>query len=111
MDDQPAPSARRNRGGGREAKRAARAARSAVTIPYIKRALPYYEVLDQQGLAVPGHPSTHVVLFHSLVGDPSFTLARAKDQTVDTPVARMLALGLRARARSPFSHEGGGTAR
>src|SRR6202158_4858190 len=50
MDDQPAPSARRNRGGGREAKRAARAARSAVTIPYITRALPYYEVLDEQGL-------------------------------------------------------------
>src|SRR6202161_1678282 len=50
MDDQQALSARRNRGGGREAKRAARAARSAVTIPYITRALPYYEVLDEQGL-------------------------------------------------------------
>jgi trimethylamine---corrinoid protein Co-methyltransferase len=51
MDDQQALSTRRNRGGGREAKRAARAARSAVTIPYITRALPYYEVLDEQGLA------------------------------------------------------------
>src|ERR1700681_1592569 len=50
MDDQQALSTRRNRGGGREAKRAARAARSAVTIPYITRALPYYEVLDEQGL-------------------------------------------------------------
>ena len=51
MDEQQALSARRNRGGGREAKRAARAARSAVTIPYITRALPYYEVLDEQALA------------------------------------------------------------
>ena len=50
MDDQQAVTSRRNRGGGREAKRAARAARSAVTIPYITRALPYYEVLDEQGL-------------------------------------------------------------
>src|ERR1700685_4448798 len=50
MDDQPPPSARRNPGAGREAKRAARAARAAVTIPYITRALPYYEVLDEQGL-------------------------------------------------------------
>jgi trimethylamine--corrinoid protein Co-methyltransferase len=51
MDDQQALATRRNRGGGREAKRAARAARSAVTIPYITRSLPYYEVLDEQGLA------------------------------------------------------------
>src|ERR1700680_2148212 len=50
MDDQQVPSARRNRGGGREAKRGGRAARSGVTIPYITRALPYYEVLDEQGL-------------------------------------------------------------
>ena len=51
MDEQQALSARRNRGGGREAKRAARAARAAVTIPYITRALPYYEVLDEAGFA------------------------------------------------------------
>src|ERR1700682_2281243 len=50
MDDQQPLPTRRNRGGGREAKRAARAARSAVTIPYITRALPYYELLDEQGL-------------------------------------------------------------
>ncbi len=52
MDDQQASQARRSRGGGREAKRAARAARSAVTIPYITRALPYYEVLGEEGLAI-----------------------------------------------------------
>jgi trimethylamine--corrinoid protein Co-methyltransferase len=51
MDEQQATQARRSRGGGREAKRAARAARSAVTIPYITRALPYYEVLGEEGLA------------------------------------------------------------
>jgi trimethylamine---corrinoid protein Co-methyltransferase len=51
MDEQLATQARRSRGGGREAKRAARTARSAVTIPYITRALPYYEVLGEDGLA------------------------------------------------------------
>ncbi len=51
MDEQQATQARRSRGGGREAKRAARAARSAVTIPYITRALPYYEVLGEEGLS------------------------------------------------------------
>ncbi|MCX7056060.1 MAG: trimethylamine methyltransferase family protein, partial [Proteobacteria bacterium] len=52
MDEQPVEaSARRNRGGGREAKRAARAARSAVTIPYITRSIPYFEVLGEEGLA------------------------------------------------------------
>ncbi len=49
MDDTP-NSHRSNRGGGREAKRAARAARSSVTIPYITRKVPYYEVLDEEGL-------------------------------------------------------------
>ena len=51
MDDLQATTARRNRGGGREAKRAARAARSATTIPYITRSIPYYEVLGEEGLA------------------------------------------------------------
>jgi trimethylamine--corrinoid protein Co-methyltransferase len=49
MDDTP-NSHRSNRGGGRDAKRAARAARSSVTIPYITRKVPYYEVLDDEGL-------------------------------------------------------------
>ncbi len=52
MDEQQAASARRsNRGGGREAKRAARAARSAVTIPYITRSIPCFEVLGEEALA------------------------------------------------------------
>jgi trimethylamine--corrinoid protein Co-methyltransferase len=51
MDDTQTTARRNNRGGGREAKRAARAARSAVTIPYITRKVPYYEVLDEEGLA------------------------------------------------------------
>ncbi len=51
MDEQQEVSARRNRGGGREAKRAARAARSAVTIPYITRKIPYFEVLGDEALA------------------------------------------------------------
>src|SRR3979490_75355 len=40
------------RAGGREAKRAARLARSAVWVPYITRKIPYYEVLDEEGLAL-----------------------------------------------------------
>jgi len=52
MDEEQVTAGRRSRGGGREAKRAARAARSAVTIPYITRQIPYYEVLTEEGLAI-----------------------------------------------------------
>ena len=47
-----APQAPRGRrpGGGREAKRAARTARSAQSVAYITRKIPYYEVLDEEGL-------------------------------------------------------------
>src|SRR5882672_11858714 len=40
------------RAGGREAKRAARLARGAVWVPYITRKIPYYEVLDEEGLVL-----------------------------------------------------------
>ena len=40
------------RTGGREAKRAARAARSAVSVPYITRKIPVYEMLGEEGLAL-----------------------------------------------------------
>src|SRR5258706_11950874 len=40
------------RAGGREAKRAARLARGAVWVPYITRKIPYYELLDEEGLAL-----------------------------------------------------------
>jgi trimethylamine--corrinoid protein Co-methyltransferase len=40
----------RRAGGGREAKRAARSARSAQSVPYITRKIPYFEVLDEEGL-------------------------------------------------------------
>jgi trimethylamine---corrinoid protein Co-methyltransferase len=43
---------RTRRGGGREAKRAARTARSAVSVPYITRKIPCYEVLSEEGLAI-----------------------------------------------------------
>ncbi len=45
-----APRTRRSTG-GREAKRAARSARSAQSVPYITRKIPYFEVLDEEGLA------------------------------------------------------------
>ena len=49
MDDSQTQAPRNRRaGGGREAKRAARAARSGVSVPYITRKIPYYEVLDEE---------------------------------------------------------------
>ncbi len=50
QDETPAARGRRA-GGGREAKRAARSARSSQSVPYITRKIPYYEVLDEEGLA------------------------------------------------------------
>ena len=47
----PAPRGRRA-GGGREAKRAARSARAVQAAPYITRNIPYYEVLDEEGLQI-----------------------------------------------------------
>jgi trimethylamine---corrinoid protein Co-methyltransferase len=35
---------------GRDAKRAARATRASASVPYITRKIPYYEVLDEEGL-------------------------------------------------------------
>ena len=55
-DPQPAPPAaepgRGRRPSGRDAKRASRAARAASSVPYITRRIPYYEVLDEEGLAL-----------------------------------------------------------
>lgn len=42
----------RRAGGGREAKRAARSARSTQSVPYITRKIPYFEVIDEEGLAI-----------------------------------------------------------
>jgi trimethylamine--corrinoid protein Co-methyltransferase len=52
MDEtqQQSPPARGRRPSGRDAKRAARAARSAATVPYITRKIPVYEVLAEEGL-------------------------------------------------------------
>ena len=48
--DETAPSPRARRPSGRDAKRAARTARAAASVPYITRKIPYYEVLDEEGL-------------------------------------------------------------
>jgi trimethylamine--corrinoid protein Co-methyltransferase len=48
MDEQP----RSRRPSGRDAKRAARTARSHTIIPYITRKVPYYEVLGEEGLSL-----------------------------------------------------------
>ena len=52
MSENPAAAERRARPSGREAKRAARAARAATSVPYITRALPRYEVLNEEGLTL-----------------------------------------------------------
>ena len=54
MDEQ-GQATRSRRPSGRDAKRAARTARSAAFIPYITRKIPYYEVLGAEGLELLEH--------------------------------------------------------
>jgi len=51
MSDEQAPAPHAHRAGGRAAKRAARTARAATSMPYITRRIGCYEVLDEEGLA------------------------------------------------------------
>jgi trimethylamine--corrinoid protein Co-methyltransferase len=53
MDTQPEPRGRRP--SGREAKRAARTAQAAASVPYITRKIPVYEVLGSEGLELLEH--------------------------------------------------------
>ena len=50
MDEQQGQPSRSRRPSGRDAKRAARTARSHTFVPYITRKIPYYEVLGTEGL-------------------------------------------------------------
>jgi trimethylamine--corrinoid protein Co-methyltransferase len=50
MDEIETPAPRARRPSGRDAKRAARSARAAASIPFITRKIPYYEVLSEEGL-------------------------------------------------------------
>src|SRR3569623_3144430 len=52
MDEQQGQTSRSRRPSGRDAKRAARTARSHSFVPYITRKVPYYEVLGEEGLAL-----------------------------------------------------------
>ena len=52
VDEAKTTSERRVRPSGRDAKRAARAARAAASVPYITRALPRFEVLGEEGLSL-----------------------------------------------------------
>jgi len=61
MSDQAAPAHRTSRGAGRDAKRAARLASAAVTVPFITRHIPYYEVLEDQGYALIEHNADTVL--------------------------------------------------
>jgi trimethylamine--corrinoid protein Co-methyltransferase len=55
MEEQQVHTARARRPSGRDAKIAARTARSAASIPYITRKIPYYEVLSAEGLELLEH--------------------------------------------------------
>src|ERR1700716_1312739 len=55
MDEQQGQASRSRRPSGRDAKRAARTARSAAFVPYITRKIPYYEVLGTEGLELLEH--------------------------------------------------------
>ncbi|MGQ7843207.1 trimethylamine methyltransferase family protein [Granulosicoccus sp. 3-233] len=54
MSTEGAPARGRRRGGGREARRA-RAAAGTTAQAYIKRKIPYYEILNEEGLALIEH--------------------------------------------------------
>src|SRR3984885_4433411 len=55
MDEPQGQAARSRRPSGRDAKRAARTARSAAFVPFITRKVPYYEVLGAEGLELLEH--------------------------------------------------------
>src|SRR4030081_1307653 len=55
MDESTTQVSHARRPSGRDAKRAARAARAGASIPYITRKIPYYEVLGEEGLALMEH--------------------------------------------------------
>src|ERR1700731_4443080 len=55
MDESTTQVSHARRPSGRDAKRAARAARAGASIPYITRNIPYYEVLSEEGLALMEH--------------------------------------------------------
>jgi len=50
MDEQNPPTTHARRPAAAMPKRAARTARASASIPYITRKIPYYEVLDEEGL-------------------------------------------------------------
>src|SRR3984957_6777988 len=52
MPDEITQAGHARRPSGRDAKRAARTARAAASVPYITRKIPYYEVLSEEGLAL-----------------------------------------------------------
>jgi trimethylamine--corrinoid protein Co-methyltransferase len=52
MDELQTQAPRARRPSGRDAKRAARTARAAASVPYITRKIPYYEVLGEEGLVL-----------------------------------------------------------
>jgi trimethylamine--corrinoid protein Co-methyltransferase len=55
MDEPSTQTSHARRPSGRDAKRAARTARAASSIPYITRKIPYYEVLTEEGLSLMEH--------------------------------------------------------
>src|SRR6185312_14091883 len=61
MDEQPAQTLRSRRPSGRDAKRAARTARSHSSVPFITRNIPYYEVLGTEGLELLEHTADTIL--------------------------------------------------
>src|SRR5450755_152133 len=55
MQDEITQTSHARRPSGRDAKRAARTARAGASVPFIIRKIPYYEVLDEAGLALMEH--------------------------------------------------------
>src|SRR5579872_4077409 len=90
MDEQPAQTLRSRRPSGRDAKRAARTARSHAFVPYITRQIPYYEVLGTEGLELLEHNADTILEEIGIdFRDDAESLALCKDAGADVQGERV----------------------
>ncbi len=94
MSDQ-APAHRASRGAGRDAKRAARLASAAQTVPFITRKIPFYEVLDDQALALIEHNADTVL--EEIESISRKTRKRSRFGRMPAPMSRASAVRFPAR--------------
>ncbi len=94
MDEQNTQTTHARRPSGRDAKRAARAARAGASIPYITRKIPFYEVLSEEGLALMEHNADTIL--EEIGIDFATTRKRSRSGKPPAPTSRASACILRA---------------